>query len=534
MVSRAGRCRRPRLRLQVEHGLDARHAALHARTIRSTAATTMNESDVRAASTRSARTSSCRSRTTRSCTARARCSRKMPGDDWQKFANLRTLFALHVRPSGQEAALHGRRVRRNGDEWNHDAALDWQLDSRSRARRRAASGRATATGCTAALPALHAWTAKPAGFEWIDYDDARTRVLRSLRFARDGASTSSWSCNFTPVVRATATASACRRPERTAKRSTPTPAIYGGSNEGNGGGGRKPSRCPLHGHAQSLASSLPPLAAHRTSTPAMTAGSGRAAVWPGRPYPLGATWDGERRQLRALLRARRTRRALHLRRARAARDRAHRAARIHRRGLARLLARGAARRRCTATACTAPTTRRDGHRFNHHKLLLDPYAKALRAAGALERRALRLPHRRRRAATCRFDRRDNAGGMPKCVVVDTAFTWGDDRPPRHRAGTSTVIYEMHVRGFTMRHPDVPPALRGTFAGLASPRVDRATSRDLGVTAVELLPVHAFVDDRLPGRAAACATTGATTPIGVLRARSAVLVGRHRSTSSRRW
>ncbi|MCJ7549630.1 MAG: glycogen debranching protein GlgX, partial [Anaerolineae bacterium] len=91
------------------------------------------------------------------------------------------------------------------------------------------------------------------------------------------------------------------------------------------------------------------------------------------------------------------------------------------------------------------------------------------------------------------DRRDSASGMPKCRVVDSAFTWGDDRQPR-TPWHDTVIYELHVKGFTCRHPEVPPLLRGTYAGLATgPSVEYL--KRLGVTAVELMPVHAFVDDR---------------------------------------
>ena len=83
--------------------------------------------------------------------------------------------------------------------------------------------------------------------------------------------------------------------------------------------------------------------------------------------------------------------------------------------------------------------------------------------------------------------------MPKCRVIDPAFTWGDDRPPRV-PWHDTIIYELHVRGFTLRHPDVPPQLRGTYAGLAcEPVIDHL--RRLGVTTVELMPVHTFVDDR---------------------------------------
>src|SRR6185295_16306995 len=92
-----------------------------------------------------------------------------------------------------------------------------------------------------------------------------------------------------------------------------------------------------------------------------------------------------------------------------------------------------------------------------------------------------------------FDRRENARGMPKCVVVDSAFNWGDDRPPAV-PWRDTVIYELHVGGYTMRHPEVPPALRGKYAGLSCPAVVDYLKR-LGVTTVELMPVHAFVDER---------------------------------------
>ena len=133
-----------------------------------------------------------------------------------------------------------------------------------------------------------------------------------------------------------------------------------------------------------------------------------------------------------------------------------------------------------------------GHRFNHHKLLLDPYAKAL--AGKLRwtdgHYAYRIGSHREDLS---FDRRDNAGAMPKCVVLESAFTWGDDhRPavPWH----DTVFYELHVKGYTIQHPDVQPPLRGTFAGLAAPAVVTYL-QELGVTTLELLPVHAFIDDR---------------------------------------
>ena len=134
----------------------------------------------------------------------------------------------------------------------------------------------------------------------------------------------------------------------------------------------------------------------------------------------------------------------------------------------------------------------NGHRFNHHKLLLDPYAKRLH--GMLRWTDANFGYRvGSPRGDLSFDRRDNAAAMPKCVVVDTAFTWGNDRH-LHTRWPNTVIYELHARGFTMRHPLVPPEMRGTFAGLCAPAVIEHLVR-LGISAVELMPVHAFVDDR---------------------------------------
>jgi isoamylase len=92
-----------------------------------------------------------------------------------------------------------------------------------------------------------------------------------------------------------------------------------------------------------------------------------------------------------------------------------------------------------------------------------------------------------------FDVRDSASAMPKSIVVDTAFTWQDDQPP-NTPWNQTVIYETHVRGMTERHPGVAPHLRGTYLGLASdPIIDHLLG--LGVTAIELMPVHHFASDR---------------------------------------
>jgi len=93
-----------------------------------------------------------------------------------------------------------------------------------------------------------------------------------------------------------------------------------------------------------------------------------------------------------------------------------------------------------------------------------------------------------------YDKSDSAPLVPKCRVIDPAFTWGRDRA-RANAWERTIIYEVHVKGFTQLHPGVPQELRGSFAGLATDAVVDYV-RALGVTAVELLPVHAFIDDHL--------------------------------------
>jgi glycogen operon protein len=139
-----------------------------------------------------------------------------------------------------------------------------------------------------------------------------------------------------------------------------------------------------------------------------------------------------------------------------------------------------------------PYVPQEGQRFNPAKLLLDPYAKAIAGtikwSDALFGYTVGHPD-----ADLSRDERDSASGLPKCVVVDPAFSWGDDTPPRtpwHR----TLIYELHVKGFTARHPQVPPELRGTYAGLTCPAViDYLHS--LGITAVELMPVHQFAADK---------------------------------------
>ena len=216
-----------------------------------------------------------------------------------------------------------------------------------------------------------------------------------------------------------------------------------------------------------------------------------SAVWPGRPDPCGAAWDGEgvnfalysehaeavelcifedsgRRELQRIMLKERTDQVWHcyLPEARPGMLYGYR---VH-----------------------GPYRPDAGHRFNAHKLLLDPYATQI--VGSVRWSDAQfgyvVGHKR---GDLSFDRRDNASGVPKCKVIDPAFTWGDDRRPEV-PWQEMVIYELHVRGYTMQHPAVPAALRGTFAGLATaPVIDHF--KRLGVTTIELMPVHAFVDDR---------------------------------------
>ena len=133
-----------------------------------------------------------------------------------------------------------------------------------------------------------------------------------------------------------------------------------------------------------------------------------------------------------------------------------------------------------------------------------------------------------------FDERDSAGSMPKCVVIDPAFTWGEDRRPE-TPWNRTVIYETHVKGLTKLHPSIPPEISGTYLALAHDPVLEHL-RSLGVTAVELLPVHQFVDDRRPRRARPLELLGLQLD-RVLRARTTRTRrarSASRSTSSSRW
>jgi glycogen operon protein len=191
-----------------------------------------------------------------------------------------------------------------------------------------------------------------------------------------------------------------------------------------------------------------------------------STVWRGRPYPLGATWDGAGVNFSLFSKhAERVELCLFDPKGRREIERVELVERTDfvwhcylpeaRPGL------------LYGYRLHGPQEPERGHRFDPSKVLLDPYARMI--AGKV------------------------AAGLGRCQVVDTAFSWGDDRAPR-TPWRDSVIYELHVKGFTQQHPQVPEQLRGTYAALATAPVVNHLRR-LGVTAVQLLPIHSFVDER---------------------------------------
>jgi isoamylase len=214
-------------------------------------------------------------------------------------------------------------------------------------------------------------------------------------------------------------------------------------------------------------------------------------VWPGRPYPLGATWDGGGINF-AIFSAHAEKIELCLFDRSGNREEARIVLPEYTDEVWHAYLPDARPNLLYGYRVSGPFDPSKGHRFNPNKLLIDPYARALqgrmRWADAVFGYQFGSPR-----GDLSFDRRDNARNIPKCRVVESAFTWGGDHRPQ-TPWEETIILELHVRGITIKHPGVDPAHRGTFAGLASPAmIDYLVG--LGVTAVELLPIHASIDDR---------------------------------------
>lgn len=214
--------------------------------------------------------------------------------------------------------------------------------------------------------------------------------------------------------------------------------------------------------------------------------------WPGQPYPLGATWDGKGVNF-ALFSEHATDVELCLFDSPEAEKESARVRfteytdHVWHAYLPEVLP-----GQLYGYRVHGPYEPQQGHRFNPNKLLLDPYAKGIGrdVKWGDEVFGYRIDDPE---SDLSFDDRDSAAYAPLAMVIDPAFTWGNDRPPR-TPWHKTIVYELHVKGFTQLHPDLPEHLRGTYAGLASESVIKHLTA-LGITAVELQPVHYFLNDR---------------------------------------
>ena len=215
------------------------------------------------------------------------------------------------------------------------------------------------------------------------------------------------------------------------------------------------------------------------------------AVWPGQPYPLGASWDGEGVNF-ALFSEHAEKVELCLFDQRGRREISRIPMQWQTDQVWHCYLPEARPGQLYGYRVHGPYEPLKGHRFNPNKLLLDPYARDI--VGQMRWNDALFGYTiGDKTGDLRPDPRNSARGVPKSRVIDTAFTWGDDQPLR-TPWHETVIYELHVKGFTIQHPDVPPGYRGTYAGLASEPVIQHL-KQLGITAVELMPVHSFISDR---------------------------------------
>ena len=337
---------------------------------------------------------------------------RMPGDDWQRFAGLRAYYGFMFGHPGKKLLFMGSEFGQQ-DEWRHDHSLDWHLLEQPRHAGIHALVR-DLNRLYRTLPALHELDCEAAGFEWLVMHDADRSVFAWLRKGRQTHERCLVVVNFTPEVyrdyRIKVPFSGTWREVLNTDS-----ALYGGSNVGNGGRGQR--RWRRHNSRGQHCCSAP--CCHFSRPGAVVRLSA------GAPYPLGATWDGRgtnfalfsanaekvelclfdsqgRREIERITLPERTEDVWH--------------------GYLNDVVPG----QLYGYRVHGRYDPERGLRFNPHKLLIDPYAKRL--AGRL---VWSDAHFGYRAGSARedlsFDRRDNARGMPKAVVIDEAFTWGEDR-----------------------------------------------------------------------------------------------------------
>ena len=371
------------------------------------------------------------------------------------------------------------------------------------------------------LPALHVHDCDPAGFEWLERRRRRQqRLSPSCATAAPATRRCSSSATSRPSCATDYRVGVPRAGALASSASTPTPALYGGSNVGNAGDGRRRNRRPGMAVRPRSRLTLPPLAT--IDLRARRIGACRIAwpslrVEPGLPHPLGATWDGGGVNF-ALFSANAEKVELCLFDPRAS-------ARPHRIALPEYTH--------EVWHGYLPDVRPGqlyGYRVHgpydpHERPPLQPEQapdRPLRQGAArrdpLARRASSAIASAHRAATSRSTGATSAFVMPKCVVVDTAVTWGDDRPPR-RAWADTIIYEAHVKGMTAAAPGHPRAAARHLRRARRPARHRPSGEarrhrgraDAGA---------GLLRRPLPGREEARRTTGATTPSASSRRRRA--------------
>ena len=401
---------------------------------------------------------------------------KMPGDRWQRFANLRAYYGFMWTHPGKKLLFMGCEFGQER-EWNHDIGLDWHLldDPLHDGLRRLVRD---LNHLYRSTPALHRLDCDPDGFQWVDVANSEQSVVSYLRRGRGPHELAVVVCNFTPVPRENYWIGVPHG-GRYRERINTDAVEYGGSGVGNAG--RSP--CPAAPDTRSFTRDLFAAAAARTliftarlirrgllnggdgahfavlairslpSSPCVDeAMPAPRKVWPGRPYPLGATWDGKGVNF-ALFSAHAEKVELCLFDRSGLREDARIVMPEYTDEVWHAYLPDARPDLLYGYRVYGPYDPVNGHRFNPNKLMIDPYARSLngrlRWSDAVFGYRVGSPRE-----DLAMDRRDNARFIPKCRVIEPAFTWGEERRPQIAVGRDD-----HSRTQRSRHYPAPSRRR---------------------------------------------------------------------------